>query len=101
MRLKLSFLEFFLNVSFPRSAVGASGPFVPSQMGRDTVQVLFREWGWRFVRQPRAVSRLSVDPTGNLWGLAGAPVLQGREHIPKLVCTQLPAHKVLLVDFHS
>lgn len=74
---------------------------MPLQMGRDTVQVLSSGRGWRSIRQPHAVSRLSTDPTGNLWGLAGAPVLQGRQYIPKLVCTQLPAHKVLLVDSHS
>lgn len=45
--------------------------------------------------------RVNIDPAGNLGGLAGAPVLQGRLYIPKLIRTQLPAHKVLLVDFHS
>lgn len=29
------------------------------------------------MRQPPAASRLSVDPAGDLWGLAGAPILQG------------------------
>lgn len=74
---------------------------MPLEMGRDMVQVVFSARGWLSMRQPHAVSSLSIDPAGNLWGLAGAPVLQGRYYIPKLICTQLPAHKVLLVDFHS
>lgn len=46
--LKLSLLEFLSNISFPFSAVDASGPFVPLQMGRDMVRVVFGGRGVAF-----------------------------------------------------
>lgn len=60
----------FPGVSFPFTAVGASGPLVPLHRGRDTAQVVFSGKGWLSMRRPPTVSSRRRDPTGSV-GRAG------------------------------
>lgn len=61
--------DFFLVFPFPFAAVGASGPWVPLHMGRDTAQVVLRR-GWLSMRQPPTVSSRGRDLAGSV-GRAG------------------------------